>query len=92
MLSNAIYMYSLFEISLYLPDLQANIISSKIEGKVILLIVHMVLLRFTVFSASVLVLGKVGELEVPLFSFFQMPYRITNVQFSISSLILANSC
>jgi hypothetical protein len=92
MLSNAIYMYSLFEISLCLPDLQANIISSKIEGKVILLIVHMVLLRFTVFSASVLVLGKVGELEVPLFSFFQMPYRITNVQFSISSFILANSC
>ncbi|MBK9378255.1 MAG: hypothetical protein IPM86_08430 [Saprospiraceae bacterium] len=37
-------------------------------------------------------LGEVGELEAQMFSFAQMPNRITNVQFSTSAPILPNPC
>jgi hypothetical protein len=43
-------------------------------------------------AANVLGLGEVGELEVQMFSFAQMPNRITNVQFSTSAPILPNPC
>jgi hypothetical protein len=43
-------------------------------------------------SANGLGLGEVGELEVQMFNFSQMPNRITNVQFSTSAPILPNPC
>jgi len=43
-------------------------------------------------AANGLGLGEVGELEVQMFNFSQMPNRITNVQFSTSAPILPNPC
>jgi len=37
-------------------------------------------------------IGEVGELEVQMVSFVQMPNRITNVQFSTSAPILPIPC